>query len=408
MDFFDDDDDAPSSDQPTRESRRIGEPDAEPEAAAGAAEPAPRARRGRAAPRPRPRRSSSRGFDDAPVPAAGGPSRQQIRSRQLTLLGIAIVILILLFLAFRGCLNAREERSYKNYVSDLDALTVETKQVSDEVFGALTGDSTNGDIALSTEINGARGTMAGLTDRAQNLDNPDDLSGAQTQIALSYQMRQDALDVIAEQIPDAQGEAGSQKAAEKIEEQMRVLLSSDVLFSRAQFEIEQALTAQEIVVEEGVPDSQFLPDSPNWLELSTVEAAVSGAGAGSSDLADCDESKITGTHGLALSSTTAQPEGVVLTPDTTNTVTADGTEFEIAVENQGDSPESDVNVTMDGDLTGSQTISTIEPAEIATVTIPPKPAPKAGDTVSITVTVASVCGEQVDSNNESTYEITFG
>jgi hypothetical protein len=403
LDFFDDDDDAPSSDQPTRESRRIGEPDAEP-----ATEGAPPRTRSQ---RPAPRVRGGRGAGE-PAAASGGPgrpSRQQIRSRQLTLLGISIVILILLFLAFRGCLNAREERSYKNYVSDLDTLTVDTKQVSDEVFGALTGESSNGDIALSTEINGARGTMAGLTSRAQGLDAPDDVSGAQTQIALSYQMRQDALDVIAEEIPNAQGNAGSKKAVEKIEEQMRVLLASDVLFSRAQFEIEQALSAQEIVVDEGVPDSDFLPDNPDWLETSTIEAAVAGAGTGSSDLADCDEDKVSGTHGLALSSTTAQPEGVVLQPDgAPNSVTADGTEFEIAVENQGDSPESDINVTMDGDLTGSQTISSIEPAEIATVTIPPKPAPKAGDTASITVTVATVCGEQVDSNNESTYEITFG
>jgi hypothetical protein len=398
LDFFDDDDAAPSSDQPTRESRRIGEPEAEAEGSA------PKARRPR--PAPRPRRGSRTA--DAPVPAVGGPSRQQIRSRQLTLLGISIVILILLFLAFRGCLNAREERSYKNYVSDLDALTVETKQVSDEVFAALNGKSTNGDIALGTEINGARGTMAGLSSRAQGLDAPDDVSGAQTQIALSYQMRQDALDVIAEEIPNAQGDAGSNKAADKIEEQMRVLLASDVLFGRAQFEIEQALNAQEIVVDEGVPDSQFLPDDPNWLDVSTVEAALAGAGTGDSSLANCDEDKVSGTHGLALSSTTAQPEGVVLQPDgAPNSVTADGTEFEIAVENQGDSPESDINVTMDGDLTGSQTISSIEPAEIATVTIPPKPAPKAGDTASITVTVATVCGEQVDSNNESTYDITF-
>ena len=41
-----------------------------------------------------------------------------------------------LFLAFRGCQNARTERSFTNYVSDLSALTVETKQLSDQFFGA--------------------------------------------------------------------------------------------------------------------------------------------------------------------------------------------------------------------------------------------------------------------------------
>lgn len=76
-------------------------------------------------------------------------SRQQIRSRQLTLLGVTIVILILLFLAFRGCLNARKERSFENYVNDLSALTAETKQLSDNFFAAFKGGSQEGDLSLS-------------------------------------------------------------------------------------------------------------------------------------------------------------------------------------------------------------------------------------------------------------------
>ena len=53
------------------------------------------------------------------------------------------------------------------------------------------------------------------------------------------------------------------------------------------------------------------------------------------------------------------------------------------------------------------TLARIGIGETATVTIPPQPSPTAGETASLTVTVATVCGEQLDSNNESTYDITF-
>jgi hypothetical protein len=441
LDFFDDDDDAPTSDQPTRESRRIRDPEDEPVAAdpeeltaeapeaPGFDEPdeRPRSRpRAQRASRPRPQRSSrpprprggSRSFSDAPVPDTGGgpPSRQQVRSRQLILIGVGIVVLILLFLAFRGCQSARKERSFTNYVSDLSALTVETKQLSDQFFGALEGKNKEGDVPLSQQINGDRGTAQGLADRAANLDAPDDLSSAQTQIALSYDMRRDALDVIAAELPNAQGKAATaEKAIEKIQQQMEVLLASDVLYNRAKFEIEAALDAQGITVDEGVPESDFLPEAPpDFLDTSVIQQALSEAGLSSSSGSDCTSAPKDGaTHGLELVSTTAQPSGTVLQPSDAgipNTLSGDDTDFEVAVLNGGDGtqPETDVDVTLSGDFTGQQTISSIDPQEQQTVTISPKPTPKAGDSGQLTVDVATVCGEQIDSNNKSTYDVTFG
>ena len=75
--------------------------------------------------------------------------------------------------------------------------------------------------------------------------------------------------------------------------------------------------------------------------------------------------------------------------------------------NGGDTTESDINVTLDGDFTGQQTISSIDSLEQQTVTISPKPAPKAGDSGELTVNVDTVCGEKIDSNNTSTYNVTF-
>jgi hypothetical protein len=347
--------------------------------------------------------------------AAGGdddrPSRQQIRTRQLTFIGAAIVVLILLVLAVRGCLDARKERAFKNYVSDLSALAAESDQLSKGFFDALSG-SSEGDISLENEVNGDRGTSQGLADRARNLDAPDEVAEAQAQVALAYEYRADAIATIADKLPTALGDEGSNRATKDIAAQMNVFNASDVIYSKAQSEIEATLQDEEIVVDGGVPDSEFLPtgkNQPNWLEESTVQSALAGAGGGGGGGGagpNCDPGDGL-VHGLGLVSTTAQPSGTALQAGTKNTVGAEGLGFEVSVQNQGDAAESDIQVTLSGDFSGKQTISSIESGATETVTIPPEPAPSAGDSGTLTVTVATVCGEQVADNNEATYDLTF-
>jgi hypothetical protein len=345
-------------------------------------------------------------------PSGGGtgggahPSRQQIRTRQLTLAAGAIVIVILLALAFRACVDARSERSFQNYVSDLNSLAADTDAVSQTFFEAFNGESESG-ITLGNEIAGDLGQMQSLLDRAANLDAPDELSEAQSQVVLSYQLRRDAIAEIADKLPAAQGEEGANSAQKNIATQMEVLLASDVLFARAAAQIDAELLEQEVVVDEGVPESEFLPDGkndPDYLDLATVQSAIAGSGVASGGTENCgdDDGSV---HGLELTSTTLG--GVVLQPGAANTVPADGAEFEIAVTNQGETPESGIQINISGDLKGSQSIDEIVNGESQTVNIPAQPAPSAGDSGSVTVRVEPVCFEEVDTNNESTYDLTF-
>ncbi len=382
MDFFDEDD-APPEDEPTRRGGRSKRP---------------------IAARPEP-----------DLGAGGHVSRQQVRTRQLTFIGASIVVFILLVLAFRGCLDARKERAFKNYVSDLSAIAVESDQLSKGFFDALEGGSSSGDITLGNQVNGDRSTASSLAQRAANLDNPDELAQAQTSIALAFQLRADALGTIADQLDTALGDEGATKAQKQITEQMKVLVASDVLYKRGQDQIEQELTDQEIVVDGGVPKSQFVPtgkNDPNFLELSEIQGLLAGAGAsstgggGGSGGASCDPGDEL-THGLGLISVTAAPSGAALTPDAANTVTSTDTDITATVQNQGDAPETEVQVSVEGDFTGNQTISTIAAGAEETVTIPLKPTPSAGDTGSITVTAQPVCGEQEETNNTFTYDLAF-
>ena len=377
MDFFDTEDERErvEPEGPARRPRR---------------EPAARARAG--------------GGDGGDIPH---PSRQQIRTRQLILAAGTVVILILLVLAFRGCLDARKERSFKNYVSDLSALVADTDALSESFFETFGGESDSG-ITLENEVNGDRGTAQGLLDRALNLDAPDELSEAQSQIVLSYQLRRDALDEIAAKLGAAQGDEGAGKAVQNIAKQMQVFLASDILFARAADQIAAELVAQEIVVDEGVPESEFLPtgkNDPDYLDPDVVADAIAGAGVASSGGAENCGDDDGNVHGLELTSTTLG--GVDLQPGADNAVVADGAEFEIAATNQGEAPESDIQVTISGDFKGSQSISTIGNGESQTVTVPAQPAPEAGDSGSVTVRVEPVCFEEVETNNEATYDLTF-
>jgi subtilase family serine protease len=84
----------------------------------------------------------------------------------------------------------------------------------------------------------------------------------------------------------------------------------------------------------------------------------------------------------------------------------EGVEVEVQAENQGESAENGVTVSVTvGGNTLQGEISSIEPGEVASVTIPLTPTPK-GET-TLEVEVEPVAGEQVTENNEASYTVTF-
>ncbi len=82
-------------------------------------------------------------------------------------------------------------------------------------------------------------------------------------------------------------------------------------------------------------------------------------------------------------------------------------EVEVQVQNQGESTENGVtvSVTVSGGTTLQQDISSIEAGATETVTIPLTPAPK-GE-VTLEVEAEPVPGEEVSENNEASYTVVF-
>jgi CARDB len=326
------------------------------------------------------------------------PQRQQILLRRTLALGVGLLILILIVLGVRGCLNARKHRALSDYARNVSQIVDETQQTSKSFFGKLSDPGKLSVTEFVAEVNADRSAMDNYLARVDALDTPGDMGSAQDSLKLVYELRDAAMTKIAGKISTALGNAGSKKAAEAIARQMRVLLGSDVLYSSVTRPEIDGVLADNGIEGDDVPKSEFLPEENKWLDESAVTAAlgsVTGATAGATP----------GVHGLGLISTSI--DGTELSAEGTTTVVVEGTpEVEVQVQNQGESTENGVtvSVTVDGN-TVQQDISSIGAGETATVAIPLTPAPKGEATLE--VEAEPVPGEQVSENNEATYSVTF-
>ncbi len=238
--------------------------------------------------------------------------------------------------------------------------------------------------------------MDSYASRVDGLSAPGDMGRAQKALELVYELRSSAMSEIAGKMSTALGNAGSARATAAIARQMQKLLAADVLYATVvRPEINGVLEANGIEGSD-VPKSAFLPEGTKWLEESSVSAAlgsISGSTAGTS-----------GVHGLGLGAVSVS--GTELGEEVATVSTEETPEVEVEVENQGESTENGVSVTVSvagTELQGS--IETIGVSETGTVSIPLTPAPK-GET-TLEVKVEPVPGEQVTENNEASYTVVF-
>jgi hypothetical protein len=327
------------------------------------------------------------------------PERQQIILRRALALGAGLLILILIVLGVKGCLNARKHRALSDYARNVTQVVEETDGTSKAFFGKL---SDPGELSVTefvAEVNAERSAMDSQVSRVDGLGAPGDMGHAQSALELTYDLRGSAMTEISEQISTALGDVGSEKATSAIARQMEKLLASDVIYATVvRPEIDRVL-ADNGIEGDDVPESVFLPDETKWLDETTVSSAlssVSGATGG----------ETSGVHGLGLLGTSIN--GTELVADATTAVSSEETpEVEVEVGNQGESTENSVTVavTVSGGTSLDQTLSSIGAGETQSVVIPLVPVPTGN--VTLEVEVQSVPGEQITSNNEATYTVEF-
>jgi hypothetical protein len=319
--------------------------------------------------------------------------------RRLLALGGALVVLILIVLGVKGCLDARARGALSNYSRDVKQILIETGQTSKDFFGKLEEPGGLSVTEFTGQVDADRSAMTNYKTRIEGLSAPGEMSGAQKSLELVYTLRASAMETIAAKMPTALGEAGAARATAAIAKQMQTLLASDIVYeSVTRPEINNKL-ADEGITGDDVPKNAFVPDGTKWLEESEVSNAlgsVSGSTGGE---------PTPGVHGLGLVGTSiGETELVAEAP---NSVVTEGTpEVEVTVQNQGESTENGVTVVViaNGKET-TQEIAALEAGAEETAVVPLTPAPK-GET-ELEVKVEPVPGEQFTANNEATYTVNF-
>jgi hypothetical protein len=347
--------------------------------------------------------------ESLPVPEAPGRSRrgqrpprapqQQLLIRRLIAVGIGVLLVILLVLAFKGCVAARKERAIKTFVTDTGRIMTESGQIGQDFFGLLSNSGGRTQLEYQAEIKSLRGSSETLYERGKNLGAPDEMKDAKNAVVLSLELRRNAMTVIADNIDVALGKENAVQAQQKIAEQMKLLIASDAVYQGVAIpEIVNVLNDQNISATTP-PPAQFVPDPPaKWLDPATITdafAQVTGT-----------QTAAPGIHGLSLDA--AKIGDTALTPGSPVTVPSSNPELALDITNGGESEETNVNVTVNiGGQTIEQTVAKIGAGQTTTVKIPISPPPPSGQQLTVDVTVAPVPGETNPDNNNATYTVTF-
>jgi CARDB len=312
-------------------------------------------------------------------------------------LGGGLILLILIVLGVKGCLDARANRALSDYARNVTQIAEETDQTSKAFFGKLADPGALSVTEFTAEVDADRSAMDNYASRVNGLSAPGDMGRAQNALELTYELRSSAMSEIADKVSTALGDAGAAKATAAIARQMQKLLAADVLYATvARPEIDGVLESNGIEGSD-VPKSAFLPEGTKWLEESAVSSAL-GSISGASGAAT------PGVHGLGLGGVSVN--GTELGEEAATVSAEETPEVEVEVENQGESTENGVGVIVavnGSELQGS--IETIGAGETAPVSIPLTPAPS-GE-VTLEVKVETVPGEQVSENNEASFTVRF-
>jgi len=323
------------------------------------------------------------------------PERQQIMLRRGLALGGGLVLLILIVLGVKGCLDARANRELGDYARNVTQIVEETQHTSGSFFQLLEDPGSASVTDFVDQVEADRSAVDSQASRIDDLGAPGDMSHAQANLELAYQLRASAMDEIAAKMSTALGEAGAEKAMAAIAKQMQELLASDVIYEQVVRPEVDGVLADNGISDSDLPEAAFLPDE-EWLDEGTVSDALAAVSGGSS-------TDVSGVHGTELSSVLVNETELIEGAPTT-IAGEEGVEVEVSVTNQGESTENGVGVAVsfEGNTVKGE-IDEIAVGETGTTSILLTPTPS-GE-VDLEVEVEAVAGESLTENNQASYTL---
>lgn len=353
---------------------------------------------GRAPQRPSPRR---------PQRAAGSLPLDQhtLMVRRRIAAGVGVVLLIIIILLINGCLKGQKTDALKSYNHEVSLLAQEfDEHVSRPLFAALSGAGGKSALNVEVQVDQLRVQAQELASRVKKLSTPGELSDAQRDLLLAFDLRTEAVTKVAALTPTALGGQGKQAIAQ-IAGDLEIFLASDVLYSQR-----VAPLIQQALKEGGVEGLTTAPSRslPNigWLEPTTVEGRITGKSASTPS-----SETTSGTHGSSLTGVSVGANTLASEPTLNHVSGGSNPTFTVNVENGGESAETNVKVNVVVTAGGKQfkashSIEKAEPGKTVSVDIPVNGVPL-GQAAKVEVEVEKVPGETNTENNKGTFLAVF-
>lgn len=344
--------------------------------------------------------------------------QQTLLVRRLVAAGAVVLVLVLMVVLVKGCVDNRREAALKDYNRSVRTIVENSRSaVARNVFETLSGAASQEPTEVQETLNQLRVVADEDLEQAQRLDVPDAMAQAQTNLELVLSLRRDGVARVADLIQQAVGgSAGASAAVDEIAGQMRAFNASDVVYSqRVAPLILQALRADGIAAsydgsagEEVLAYNDFLPDI-SWISADYVAGQLGAAAPTRGGRAGAPAP---GLHGHQLDSVSVG--GVTLTPDGSNRLPASPPPtFTVTFTNGGEHDEANVRVLVEitggsGSPIRAQTVvpNTVA-GEQATADVQLRSSPPTTGPVTIEVTVEQVPGEETLDNNTASYTALF-
>jgi hypothetical protein len=337
------------------------------------------------------------------------PDRQTLLIRQAVALGVGVLLLILVVVGINGCMKSRKSNALKDYNREVTAVVKSSDDSVMRPFFQLMSNGAQEGQRLQVQVNQLRLAADEDAARARGFSVPGAMRDAQDDLLMVLNFRRQGLARIADAIPAGQGRGvPAEQAVNAIAANMQLFLASDVVYSqRVAPYIKEALDKAGV---EGqtIPTSRSLP-SVEWLSPATVAQRIGSEAAGNTATGG---SVAPGLHGHGLISVSAggvtlQPGGVVNRVPSTGGVT-----FTAVLQNQGDSNERNVRVTVTvrggpSPITVQKVIPQTTAKQQSTVEIPLGAAPPLGQATTVEAVINKVPGEKNTENNRQTYTVLF-
>jgi CARDB len=321
----------------------------------------------------------------------------------------ALLLIILLIFVIKGCRDSAREQAFKDYLRNVAALMDQSNGESRSLFGLLARPGTQSPVQLQTNVNTYRNESQTLVDRVNRLEPPDELKSGDRYVRDTLELRRDAINAVADQLPTALGDQNTDAASARIAAAMQEFLASDVIYNQRALPSLKSQTAKQGLTDQVTyQQSRFLLDL-GWLSPTTVADRMSRirSGVGSTGTI------APGLHGTGLGTVAVKPGGQTLSSGSaTQLKAAPNTSFDVQVTNQGQNDEKQVRtrLTIEGagkPIVVTQTIPSITAGQTATASIPLATTPPTGLPVTIKVEVLPVPGEKNTTNNHAQYSAVF-